>query len=63
MHHPMGLGCGNRHLVELLARIQPDQAVGMYQDVGNSRRFEQHAPLGDDDQERVHVLNNINATK
>jgi hypothetical protein len=57
MHHAMGLSGGNRHFVGLLARIRRLQAVGMHQDVRDPRRFEQHAPLGDDDQERMHVLN------
>jgi hypothetical protein len=63
VHHAMRLGGGNPHLVEWLVRTHPLEAVGMHQDIGDPRCFEQHASLGDDDKKRAHGLNNSKETK
>ncbi len=49
VHHPVRLRGGDRDLIQ--RRLGRAQAISLHQDIGDARRFEQHAPFRDDNQE------------
>lgn len=54
----MGLRGGDRDLIQ--RRFGRAQTVSLHQDIGDTRRFEQHAPFRDDNQECMHGDNKKN---
>jgi len=54
---------GQGNLISWRAGVLRHQAICLHEDIGDTSRFEQHAPVGDDNQKCMHGVKGTFCTK